>query len=145
MGLYTTERYAAIAKHKAAYYSFYYLSTALVMHLAGLSDGELLKKAETILLPMGHFFQVQDDFLDCYGDPKVIGKHGTDIEDGKCTWLIITALSKCDQSEVRKIQEHCGVRNSELIRIIKGIYSQLEIPRLYADSMKTKVVNGSHR
>lgn len=70
----------------------------------GLSDGEVLKKAETILLPMGHFFQVQDDFLDCYGDPKVIGKHGTDIEDGKCTWLIVTALSKCNQLQLQEIQ-----------------------------------------
>lgn len=64
----------------------------------------MFRQAKTILLEMGHFFQVQDDYLDCYGKPEVIGKVGTDIEEGKCTWLAVVALQRVT-SDQRKILE----------------------------------------
>lgn len=73
---------------------------------AGVQDPELHRQAKTILLEMGQFFQVQDDYLDCFGDPEVTGKVGTDIEDGKCSWLSVVALQRCSP-EQRQVMEVC--------------------------------------
>lgn len=46
---------------------------------SGVEDKAAFDLALKILLPLGEYFQVQDDYLDCYGKPEHIGKIGTDI------------------------------------------------------------------
>ena len=91
LGLYSHEHYIKTVVYKTAYYSFY-LSVAAGMMLANVQDAQAFKDAEEICVDMGTYFQVQDDYLDCYAPPEVLGKIGTDIKDAKCCWLIIQVL-----------------------------------------------------
>ncbi len=43
---------------------------------------------------LGLAFQIEDDYLDCFGTPATFGKAtGGDIREGKMTWMRVTALS----------------------------------------------------
>ena len=92
LSLYSHEHYIKTVVYKTAYYSFY-LSVAAGMMLADVRDAKAFKDAEEICVDMGTYFQVQDDYLDCYAPPEVLGKIGTDIKDAKCCWLVIQVLA----------------------------------------------------
>ncbi|KAI7870596.1 farnesyl pyrophosphate synthase [Spinellus fusiger] len=121
-----------ISVFKTTYYSFY-LPVALAMHMAGIKSKEAFAKAESILVPLGLYFQVQDDYLDCYGEPEFIGKIGTDILDNKCCWLINQALAIATPEQRAVLDANYGQKNSESEAKVKAIYIDLEIERLYKE------------
>ncbi|KAF2620279.1 hypothetical protein F2Q68_00040320, partial [Brassica cretica] len=86
-----------IVQYKTAYYSFY-LPVACALLMAG-ENLENHIDVKNVLVDMGIYFQVQDDYLDCFADPETLGKIGTDIEDFKCSWLVVKALERCSKEQ----------------------------------------------
>lgn len=127
---FTMERYNAIVKYKTAFYSFY-LPVAAAMYIAGIKSEEEHNNAKHILLEMGEFFQIQDDYLDCYGDPAVTGKIGTDIQDNKCSWLVVTALETMTPEQRAELKECYGRHDEACIEKVKALYCTLQMPMLY--------------
>lgn len=123
-------RYTAIVKYKTSYYSFY-LPVVMAMNMAGIKDPELFEGAKTILLEIGHYFQVTDDFLDCFGDPAVTGKVGTDIQDGKCSWIVVKALEKASDEQKNILALHYGSQTEEDVKVVKDLYDQLGLVEIY--------------
>ncbi|XP_025997314.1 farnesyl pyrophosphate synthase isoform X2 [Solenopsis invicta] len=131
LDLFTIDRHNTIIEIKTAYYT-YVLPTFAAMHFAGIKNPEMFRQAKIIALEIGHMFQVQDDYLDCFGDTEICGKNGIDIQDGKCTWLIVVALQRAT-FEQRKILEECyGVADPEKIKRVKKLFIDLDLPKIYS-------------
>jgi len=127
---YTMDNYKSIVQWKTAYYSFY-LPIACALYLAEEEDKLIHNSAKDILLKMGEFFQIQDDFLDCYGDPKVTGKIGTDIQDSKCSWLVVKAFQIASEEQIVQLKKNYGIDDVENIKIVKEIFSALSLEDKY--------------
>ena len=55
----------------------------------------MLEESWSILTAGGELVQGLNDFLDVFGDVRMTGKIGTDIVEGKLTWVIGHALQAC--------------------------------------------------
>ncbi|XP_029412809.1 farnesyl pyrophosphate synthase isoform X2 [Nannospalax galili] len=61
LGRYTEKRYKSIVKYKTTFYSFY-LPIAAAMYMAGIDGEKEHANAMKILLEMGEFFQIQENY-----------------------------------------------------------------------------------
>eukprot|EP00490_Sorites_sp_Unknown_P009228 CAMPEP_0114695682 /NCGR_PEP_ID=MMETSP0191-20121206/71658_1 /TAXON_ID=126664 /ORGANISM="Sorites sp." /LENGTH=463 /DNA_ID=CAMNT_0001992281 /DNA_START=6 /DNA_END=1394 /DNA_ORIENTATION=+ len=130
----TTERWTLIVKYKTAFYSFY-LPVALAMLVTGCRDRTAFDTAREALLEMGIYFQAQDDYLDAFASPEVLGKVGTDIQDKKCSWLFAHAYHEQSTPEAKSyLDKHYGACEvgSEEEEKIKEIYKELGLQELFA-------------
>lgn len=129
---FSMEKYMFIVTYKTAYYSFY-LPVALALHYLQLATPENLRQTHDILIPLGQYFQVQDDYLDAYGDPAFIGKIGTDIQDNKCSWLINQALQHCNPEQRNLLDTAYGRKDAELEAKVKVLYKELDLENKYKE------------
>jgi farnesyl diphosphate synthase len=127
---FTLEKHSFIVIFKTAFYSFY-LPVALAMYMAGITDERDLKQARDVLIPLGEYFQIQDDYLDCFGKPEDIGKIGTDIQDNKCSWVVNTALKICTPEERQLLDENYGRKDATKEKVCKELFNKLKIDALY--------------
>ncbi|KAK4105082.1 putative farnesyl pyrophosphate protein [Parathielavia hyrcaniae] len=129
---FSMDKYRFIVIYKTAYYSFY-LPVALALHLLDLATPDNLKQAESILIPLGEYFQVQDDYLDNFGLPEHIGKIGTDIMDNKCSWLVNQALAIVTPEQRRVLADNYGRKDKDNEAVIKKLYDELKLEQRYKD------------
>lgn len=127
---FSLDKFTFIVIYKTAYYSFY-LSVALALYYNGSATPKNLQTAHDILIPMGEYFQAQDDYLDAFADPETLGKIGTDIQDNKCSWLVNQALKKVTPEQRKVLEENYGQKDSEKEAKVKALYHELELQKFY--------------
>lgn len=78
--------------------------------IAGASEPEQ-QAAYNFGLDLGVAFQLQDDYLDAFGDPETFGKQlGGDIMENKKTYLYLKAIELADASEIRELQHLFSIK-----------------------------------
>lgn len=108
--------------------------------IAGASEEEcnlLYRFGELI----GLAFQLQDDYLDTYGDPKVFGKRiGGDIICAKKTYLVVATLKSSNEEEQKsflEIMNSTTLTDEEKISEVKAIYDAKGIPSVVLSKIQT--------
>lgn len=139
----TPSRYSKIVIYKTAFYSFYlpvFMGLLLCdvptppREKAGDPLTDPYQRARDILLPMGEYFQVQDDYLDAFTPPEILGKIGTDIIDGKCSWCICKTLSLASPEQIEVLKKNYGTNEvgSEEEKTVKRVYDEVGLKEKYA-------------
>ena len=127
---FTMEKFSFIVIFKTAYYSFY-LPVALALYFCDSASMLNLRQAREILIPMGEYFQAQDDYLDNFANPNVLGKIGTDIQDNKCSWLINQALKIASSEQRAVLNDNYGRKDKICEARVKEVYQELRLDKIY--------------
>lgn len=98
--------------------------------LAG-APAEEAQKLYDFGVKMGLAFQLQDDWLDVYGDPKVFGKNiGGDILCNKKTYMLITALEQADEDQRKELERWLTATDfipAEKISAVTTLYNNIGV------------------
>ena len=106
--------------------------------LADASDEDaenLYKFGEQI----GLAFQLQDDYLDVYGDTKVFGKEiGGDITSNKKTYMLINAFNLADEAQRAELQKWVDAKDfdrAEKVAAVTRLYNEIGIDKMAQDKI----------
>lgn len=106
--------------------------------LAGASKEDqenLYKFGEQI----GLAFQLQDDLLDVYGDPKVFGKNiGGDITSNKKTYMLINAVNRANEAQRKELKNWVDAKEfnrNEKVKAVTRLYDEIGIRQLCEQKM----------
>lgn len=79
---------------------------------------------------LGLAFQLQDDYLDTYGDPETFGKSiGGDILNDKKTWLLIMAMNEDKSGRIKSMLLGTTDDPESKIKAVRSIYDELDLPQ----------------
>lgn len=90
---------------------------------------------------LGIAFQVQDDYLDAFGDPARFGKQvGGDIMANKKTFLVIHALETCKGAELEDFRRLMKGNDPDKVERVLALFRQCGVDT-WANGLKEKYIS----
>ncbi|GAA3725015.1 polyprenyl synthetase family protein [Flavobacterium ginsengisoli] len=121
----TISQYLKMIEYKTA------VLVAAAMKMGAIVAKTSEKEADLIYdfgLNLGLAFQLQDDYLDAFGDPETFGKQvGGDIIENKKTYLYLKALEFSSKEKASELEQLFTLQledNSEKIETAKTIFNE---------------------
>lgn len=125
------KKYLEMIRLKTAVLLGFSLELGAILAGASATDQKALREFGTNI---GIGFQLKDDLLDAFADPKKFGKQvGGDILANKKTYLVIKALEKAEGKTKKELSfwlQAKKFRKTEKVRAIKQIFEGLDIPAI---------------
>ena len=130
------EEYIEMIRLKTSFLLACALKMGAILADASDEDAEnLYKFGEQI----GLAFQLQDDYLDVYGDTKVFGKEiGGDITSNKKTYMLINAFNLADEAQRAELQKWVDAKDfdrAEKVAAVTRLYNEIGIDKLAQDKI----------
>jgi geranylgeranyl diphosphate synthase type II len=133
----TVEQYIYMIRQKTAVLLGFSLELGGMLAGASKTDCKALREFG---INIGIGFQLMDDLLDAYADPKKFGKQvGGDIIANKKTFLLITALERANKQQRAELQQWLQAKKfnkQAKVKAVKQIFNELQIPELTEDKIK---------
>ena len=127
----TEEEYIEMIRLKTSVLLACALKMGAILADASQEDANLLYQFGE---KVGLAFQLQDDLLDVYGDPKVFGKAiGGDITSNKKTYMLINAVNRANPEQREQLMRWISAREfdrDEKVRAVTALYDQIGIRQL---------------
>lgn len=108
-------------------------------------EGQELEAMHELGMAMGIAFQLQDDLLDAYADPKELGKRkGGDIIAGKKTFLLLSALEMANAEQKQTIQAASDLPPEDKVTAVMSIFNELGIKDCTQQKMNSYYTQASN-
>ncbi|WP_073484203.1 MULTISPECIES: polyprenyl synthetase family protein [unclassified Flavobacterium] len=121
----TIPEYLKMIEYKTAVLVAAAMKMGAIVAKSSEKDGDLIYDFG---LNLGLAFQLQDDYLDAFGDPETFGKQvGGDIIENKKTYLYLKALEFSSPEKASELQKLFSLQledNSEKIETAKAIFNE---------------------
>ncbi|KAF5279499.1 hypothetical protein FQA39_LY05609 [Lamprigera yunnana] len=138
------QKYVANVFYKTASI-LYTIPVFAAMQLANITHLSLFNTVEDILIKLSIFRQAQNDMLDVYGKYETTGKYGTDLVEGRCTWLTVTVIEHGTDQQKALFCENYGRDDAKCQNTIINLFAELEMVEKFLQYKKNLIADLNKR